>query len=120
EPDHLQAARHPMMGLEETNAQAPTSRQNLSGNSPHPKGPLPLNFLTGDFVHSDRPMTFRMELPPERYRFTFLFADESGHPQEHGPFNLKDGESIGGHTRFRDVHVTVGEPVVKQVDRNIR
>ena len=49
-----------------------------------------------------------------------MFGDKSVHPRDYGPFDLHDGEGIGGWRRHRAVRVPAGETVVRQVDRDIR
>ena len=116
---HLQATSHPMT-VRSDNPNAPTARQNLSGNSPNPNGPLPLDFLTGDFVYSDRPIHFRIELPQDDFRFTFVFGDRSAKPRDHGPFDLREGDDTDGRGEFRAIRVPAGETVVRQLDRHVR
>lgn len=118
DPGQLQATSHPMLASRDPNY--PTSRQNLSGNTPFPDAPLPLDFLTGDFIASDNPIRFRIELPEEDYRFTFLFADDSANPREHGPFTLIGGDESSDQPIHKDIRVPVGEPIVRQVDRHVR
>lgn len=114
----LQATPHPLLGFRDS--YLPSSRQNLSGNSPDAKKPLPLDFLTGDFVSSTKPIRFRMELPQDGYRLTFVFADKSAKPREHGPFNLVASDDPARRPQFSDIRVPVGETVMRQVDRHIR
>ncbi len=116
--DGLEASEHPMASTEDKTSL--TSRQNLSGNVPNPAGPLPLDFLTGDSIHSKQPIRFRIEMPPDSYRFTFVFGDKSVHPRDYGPFDLRDGEGLGGQRRHRGIRLPAGKTVVRQVDRDIR
>ncbi|MEX0642562.1 MAG: hypothetical protein WD468_07665 [Pirellulales bacterium] len=118
ELDHLHAAEHPLVSVVDSNS--PSSRQNLSGNSPVPNGPLPLDFLTGDYVYSEQPIHFRMELPQDGYRFTFEFADRSARPRDHGPFDLRGGSGPDGRPLRRGIRVPAGETVVRQVDQHFR
>jgi hypothetical protein len=114
----LTATAHPMMATRDPNY--PTSRQNLSGNTPFPNAPLPLKFLTGDFISSEEPIRFRIELPEDGFRFTFVFADDSANPREHGPFDLIGGDEVSDRALYKDIRVPAGETVVRQVDRHVR
>jgi hypothetical protein len=114
----LKATGHPLVAIRDS--YLPSSRHNLSGNSPSPNWPLPLNFLTGDFIESNQPFSFRVDLPQDGYRLSFVFADDSATPREHGPFDMIDGDDADRRPFFKDVRVPVGETVVRQIDRHLR
>ena len=114
----LKATGHPLVAIRDS--YLPSSRHNLSGNSPSPKWPLPLNFLTGDFIHSDQPFSFRVDLPQDGYRLSFVFADDSANPREHGPFDLIDGDDADRRPFHKGIRVPVGETVIRQADRHLR
>jgi hypothetical protein len=61
-----------------------------------------------------------MELPQDGYRFTFVFADDSAKPREHGPFTLIGGDELSDRPIYEDITVPVGQRVVKQFDRHVR
>lgn len=106
---NLAATAHPM-----------TLPVNLAGAAPKPDTPLPLDLLGGDFIHSNKPITFRMDLPMDDYRFTFLFADRSAKPRDHGPFDLRDDFGEEGGLFHKNIRVPAGKTVYRQVNQHVR
>jgi hypothetical protein len=106
---NLEATHHPM--------ELPN---NLAGAAPKPGTPLPLDLLRGDFIHSKRAISFRTDLPMDDYRFTFVFADRSARPTDHGPFELRDDFGEEGGVFFTNIQVPAGKTVYRQVNRHIR
>ena len=94
--------------------------ENLTGAEPTPDSPMPLNLLHSDFVHSKSPIGFRMDLPMEPFRFTFVFSDQSAKPTAHGPFEVGVAERRSVRNQKGDIQVKPGETVTYQYDRNIR
>lgn len=107
--EDLQWTRNPMVYLE-----------NLSGTRPMPNSPLPLDLVAADFVSSKQPIQFRMNLPMDGYRFTFIFSDRSAEPKDHGPFDLQSIGDHGPRTIQKGIRVPAGESVIRQVDQHIR
>jgi hypothetical protein len=108
-PKDLQATDHPMR-----------STRNLSGAAPMPNSPLPLDLICGDFVHSKNPIRFRMDLPQDGYRLTYVFADHSAKPMDNGPFDLRSGAKDNGRAVHKNIRVPAGETIYRQSDQHIR
>lgn len=94
---------------------------NMSGMRPDPDKPLALDVLHRDFVHSEKPFRFRVDLwPMDTHKFTFVFADRSGKPKDRGPMELW---SVGRHWNEElhdDISVPAGDITYRQSTRRIR
>ncbi len=106
-------------GLEWTPMRSISTRQ-LSGEDPAPDKGFPRDALASDFVKSRRPFSFRLDLPMEPFRFTFVFADRSEKPGDHGPTKLSFGRRGGSDVLEEGIRVPAGQIVHRQVERNIR
>lgn len=93
--------------------------ENLTGQEPTPNHNKPLNMLQGDFVRSKQPIGFRMDLPMDAFRFTFVFSDQSSKPTDHGPFYVARSKQSGANRRG-SIRVGANKSVVYQTNRNIR
>ncbi|MBN1909152.1 MAG: hypothetical protein JW818_05385 [Pirellulales bacterium] len=80
---------------------------------------IPLDMLASDFVHADRDFRFRIDMPGDEYRFTFLFADRSPTPRDHGPFDVRNELRGSIPTRIKNIRVPAGESVVRHFDYNM-
>jgi hypothetical protein len=54
------------------------------------------------------------------YRFTFVFADRSAKPRDHGPFDLQSVGDHGPRAIEKGIRVPAGKTVIRQVDQHIR
>ncbi len=96
-----------------------SSRQ-LTGEDPAPDKGLPRDALYADFVESSSPMAFRIDLPMTWHRLTFVFADKSAKPTDHGPLDVMEGGNFGPWPYQRNIEVPAGQVVHYQEDVNVR
>lgn len=94
------------------------SRLQLSGEDPSPEVGLPRAALYSDFVSSRRPFSFRIDLPMEWHRLTFIFSDRSEKPRDHGPIDMILAERYGFSSLEKGIRVQAGKVVHYQTDRN--
>ncbi|MBN1912460.1 MAG: hypothetical protein JW818_22250, partial [Pirellulales bacterium] len=83
-------------------------------------GSIPLDMLVNDFVHADREFRFRIDLPQDEYRFTFVFADRSPEPRDHGPLHLRTEQRSSVTNQIKNIRVPAGKTVVRHYDRQIQ
>ena len=90
----------------------------LVGDQPDPDAPLPLDSLGRDYLHSKQRFSFRLDLPMERYRYTFVFADGAGETP-HGPFEVGNIGRFATSRIKSDLRVPAGGAVYVQEDENV-
>ena len=91
----------------------------LNGQEPLPRDGYPIQLLACDYVTSQKPIRFRVDLPMDEYQFSYLFADQSDRPIRHGPLNIREVERYVHSMKARDVDVPIGVAVHRVVKHNL-